>query len=83
MVIYEDNAACIAQLKGGYIKGDRTNHISQKFLYTHELQQNKIFDIKQIRSTYDFANMFTKALTTSTFEKITYIFGMHCLNKDY
>ncbi|XP_051139134.1 secreted RxLR effector protein 161-like [Andrographis paniculata] len=29
--IYEDNAACIAQLKGGYIKGDRTKHISQSF----------------------------------------------------
>ena len=23
-VLYEDNAACIAQVKGGYIKGDRT-----------------------------------------------------------
>ena len=36
--LYEDNAACIAQLKGGYIKGDRTKHISPKFFYTHELQ---------------------------------------------
>lgn len=26
--MYEDNVACIAQLKGGYIKGDRTKHIS-------------------------------------------------------
>ena len=26
-VLYEDNAACIAQVKGGYIKGDRTKHI--------------------------------------------------------
>ena len=23
-ILYEDNAACIAQLQGGYIKGDRT-----------------------------------------------------------
>ncbi|KAL0355515.1 UNVERIFIED_CONTAM: Retrovirus-related Pol polyprotein from transposon TNT 1-94 [Sesamum radiatum] len=30
-VIYEDNAACIAQIKDGYIKGDRTKHISPKF----------------------------------------------------
>ncbi|KAF2305900.1 hypothetical protein GH714_008778 [Hevea brasiliensis] len=29
-VLYEDNAACIAQLKGGYMKGDRTKHISPK-----------------------------------------------------
>ena len=39
-ILYEDNAACIAQVKGGYIKGDRTKHISPKFFYTHELQNN-------------------------------------------
>ena len=37
--LYEDNAACIAQLKGGYIKGDRTKHISPKFFFTHDLQK--------------------------------------------
>ena len=36
-VLYEDNAVCIAQIKGGYIKGDRNKHISPKFFYTHEL----------------------------------------------
>ena len=36
--IYEDNVACIAQLKGGFIKGDRTKHISLKFFYIYELQ---------------------------------------------
>ena len=36
--IFEDNAAYIAQVRGGYIKGDRTKHISPKFFYTHELQ---------------------------------------------
>ena len=35
--LFEDNAICIAQIKGGYIKGDRTKHISPKFFYTHEL----------------------------------------------
>ncbi|XP_047335756.1 secreted RxLR effector protein 161-like [Impatiens glandulifera] len=30
-ILYEDNASCIAQLKGEYIKGDRTKHISPKF----------------------------------------------------
>ena len=38
IVLYEDNAACIAQVKGGYIKGDRTKYISPKFFYTHELR---------------------------------------------
>ena len=35
--LFEDNNACIAQIKGGYIKGDRTKHLSPKFFYTHEL----------------------------------------------
>ena len=43
--LYVDNAACIAQLKGGYIKGDRTKHISLKFFHTHELQNNGEIDI--------------------------------------
>jgi hypothetical protein len=30
-VIYEDNITCIVQIKEGYIKGDRTKHISPKF----------------------------------------------------
>ena len=71
-VIYEDNDAYIAQLRGGYIKRDRTKHISPKFFYTHEFQQNKKIDIKQIRSIDNLANLFTKALPTSTFEKIIY-----------
>ena len=35
-IIYEDNAACVARVNGGYIKGDKTKHISPKFFYTHE-----------------------------------------------
>ena len=35
--LHEDNAACVAQIKKGFIKGDRTKHISPKFFYTHEL----------------------------------------------
>ena len=40
IVLYEDNVACIAQVKGRYIKSDRTKHISPKFFYTHELQNS-------------------------------------------
>ena len=35
IILFEDNVACIAQITGGYIKGDRTKHISpKKNLYT-------------------------------------------------
>ena len=38
--IYEDNAACVAQVQSGYIKSNITKHISPKFFYTHEIQKN-------------------------------------------
>ena len=75
-VLYEDNAACIAQIKGGYIKGDRTKHISPKFFYSHELQKNGDIDVQEIRSCDNLADLFTKALQTLTFEKMVYNIGM-------
>jgi hypothetical protein len=29
-ILFEDNIVCINKLKGGYIKGDKTKHISYK-----------------------------------------------------
>ena len=36
IMIYEDNVACVAQIRGWYIEEDKTKHISPKFFYTHE-----------------------------------------------
>ena len=36
-ILFENNDVCIAQIIGGYIKEDKTKHISPKFFYTHEL----------------------------------------------
>ncbi|XP_074369963.1 secreted RxLR effector protein 161-like [Apium graveolens] len=69
-VMFEDNTACIDQLKEGYIKGDRTKHISPKFFYTHELQKNGEIDIQQSRSCDNLADLFTKSLPNSTFGKL-------------
>ena len=71
-VIYEDNIACNSQLKEGYIKGDRTKHISLKFFFTRDLQKDGEIDIHQIRSSENLADMFTKSLPAATFEKLTY-----------
>jgi hypothetical protein len=78
-ILYEDNAACITQIRGGYIKGDRTKHISPKFFYTHELQKSGDIDVKQIRSSDNLADLFTKSLPTATFKKIVYNIGMRRL----
>jgi len=44
--LYEDNDACVAQIKKGYIKSDRTKHIPPRFFsYTLELKKNKEVDI--------------------------------------
>ena len=78
-ILFEDNVARIAQIKGGYIKGDRTKHISPKFFYTHEIQKNGEIDVQQIQSSDNLADLFTKALPTSTFKKLIYNVGMRKL----
>ena len=75
-ILYEDNAACIAQVKEGYIKVDRTQNISPKFFYTHELQNSGDINVQQIRSNDNLADLFTKALPTTTFKKLVHQIGM-------
>ena len=76
-MLFEDNAACIAQIKSGYIEGDWTKHISPKFFYTYELQKNGEIDVCQIRSSDNLANLFTKSLPTSVFDRFVLLIGMH------
>ena len=45
ITLYEDNMACITQLKEGFIKRDRTKHISSKFFFIHDLQKNGKIDV--------------------------------------
>ena len=75
-VLYEDNAACIAQVKGGYIKGYQTKNISLKFFYTHELHNSDEINVQQIRFSDNLADLFTKALPTTTFKKLVHQIGM-------
>ena len=72
----KDNATCIAQTKGGYIKGDQTKHISPKFFYTHEHQKDGEIDVQQIRSNDNLENLCTKALPSATFKKLARQVGM-------
>ena len=75
-ILFEDNTACIAQITGGYIKGDKTKHISPKFFYTHELLKSGEIDVQQIRSSDNLADLFTKSLSTSIFKKLIHRIGM-------
>ena len=77
--LFEDNVTCIAQINGGYIKGDRTKHLSPKFFYTHELQKSGEIDVQQICSSDNLIDLFTKSLPTSIFKKLTHKIGMRQL----
>ena len=73
-IIYEDNAACITQMQTGYIKSNITKHISPKLFYPHELQETGEINILQTKSCDNLADLFTKSLPSSLFEK--YINGI-------
>ena len=66
-------------LKNGYIKGDRTKHISPKLFFTHDLQKKGDIDVQSIRSTNNPTDLFTKALPTATFERLVHNIGMRSL----
>src|SRR5690606_17172200 len=78
-IMYDDNATCIAHLKNGYIKGDRTKHIMPKFFFTHDLQKDGEIQVVQVRSSDNSADLFTKSLPTSTLKKLTYQIDMRRL----
>jgi hypothetical protein len=79
-VIYEDNTACIAQIKEGYIKGDKTKYISPKFFSTHDLQKNSLIKVCQIRSSDNLADLFTKSLPRNIFEQFSHKIDIRHLN---
>lgn len=57
-VLYENSVTCIAQLNGGFIKGDITKYISSKLFFTHDLQMNDDIDVQQICSSDNLTILF-------------------------
>ena len=80
-IIFEDNAACVAQIQSGYVKSNITKHISPKFFFTHELQKKEEIMVTHTRSCDNLADMFTKSLPASSFEKCRYGIGMRRLRE--
>ena len=79
--IYEDNTACIEQIKLGFIKGDNTKHISPKFFYNQQQQQFLNIQMNRVSSEYNVADFFTKSLPKSTLEKHVWSIGMRRLSE--
>ena len=74
--IYEDNAACIEQMKSGFIKGDNTKHISPKFFYNVQQQKFLNIQVNQVSSDANVADLFTKSLNKSMHVKHVKSLGM-------
>ena len=71
IVIFENNAACIAQVEEGFIKSNRVKHISpQIFGFTQDLIQSGQIEVKKIEYAHNLANMLTKALPTYTYKRL-------------
>ena len=66
-------------MQKGYIKSNITKHIAPKLFYPHELQQSGKINILQTKSCDNLANLFTKSLPTSIFEKCVKGIGMRRL----
>ncbi|CAM8943865.1 unnamed protein product [Rhodiola kirilowii] len=80
ITLYEDNAACVAQMKEGFVKSDRTTHIPPKFFsFTQELEKNNVTNIQYVRSCKNSADLLTKSLPTSVFKKHVHDIGMRKL----
>ena len=74
IALFEDNAACIAQIKGGYIKGNRTKHISPKFFCDtparHPMSRKGVTNLRTINLlTYIILNNY---LENINLQKISY-----------
>ena len=80
-IIYEDNAACVAQMHMGYVKSNLTKHIAPKFFYPHELQKSGEIKVLQAKSCDNLADLFTKSLPASSFHKCVRGIGMRRLRE--
>lgn len=77
--IYENNMTCITQIKGCYIKGDRTNHISLNFSILTILKKMTTSQYNKFVQRITWQTFFTKSLPTATFEKLVHNIGMRWL----
>jgi hypothetical protein len=78
-IIYEDNVACISQMQTGYIKSNITKHIAPKLFYPHKLQLSGELNNLSTKSCDNMADLFTKSLPASSFEKCVKGIGMRRL----
>ena len=81
-VIFEDNAACVAQMNTGFIKANRVKHISPHiFGFTQDLIETCQIEIRKIESENNIVDMLTKALPAYKHKKLVLEVGMKTLHE--
>lgn len=77
IIIFENNHACIAQVKENYIKGKKAKHTSPNLFGANEIHSSiGQVNIRQICFSKNLVDLFTKSVPTSSFEKLVYGIGM-------
>ncbi|KAM3298233.1 hypothetical protein ACQJBY_039939 [Aegilops geniculata] len=72
--LFEATCEC---MQTGYIKSNITKHISPKWFFPHNLQKSGEISILQVKSCDNLADLFTKSLPHSTFQKCVHGIGSH------
>ena len=67
-------------MEKGFIKGDRTKHISPKFFFTHELNHKEI-EVTKVASDDNVADIFTKSLPLVKHCKFIPLLGLRKLSE--
>jgi hypothetical protein len=81
-VVFEDNSTCIRQMSAGFIKTDRTKHISPHiFIYSQDLIEKGQLEIRKVESEYNVADMLTKALPAYKHKRLVHMAGMRTLHE--
>ena len=66
-------------MQTGYIKSNVAKDIAPKLFYPHKLQESGEINILQITACDNLAELFTKSLPTSMFQKFLHKIGMQRL----
>ena len=82
ITIYEDNSTCVRQMSIGFIKADRTKHVSPHiFGFTQDLIDQKQLNIVKIEFENNIADMLTKALPAYKHRKLVHAAGLRTLHE--
>ena len=69
--MFEDNEPCITQVTGQVLNFQATKHYLPKYMYTRELYAEGSIDLVYVETQNQIADIFTKPLSTTLFQKFT------------